>query len=307
MLGIYIAVPLTICVIALILAVLLCYVCCKRRFRLNWYERTLLEGLESRNSSKNRDGDSEKDFLHRHTPERGGEQHSRSISSLDRSSGCDPRSTLTESLKQGLPNITIGHGSANVVTRKVKQQQQWEEDEEDSSCSMGSHNSSPHSPAHHLDGHISDGGGGGYGHNKSPSRRSGVGQTLINIQHDKRSGGGGVTFNTGSIGGGGIYPLAANMSRRSSMTAPVILPATSGRKNSSSGSTGSNDGRRDSAEFWVPPTVLKKKRAQSLVPSLGLFQESQDKEGECSFFVIIQFYKLYLTVQFYYIILNVQM
>ena len=219
-----------LCALALIA---LCCLCRSKRYRLNWYQRNLLDGLPAHNED-----DSEQRFLH--------------TSSKQSQTSLDDNSTSTvNSIKAGLPSIKLGSVNPTVVTRKIKPHQ-----DSDSSDSMGSTNS--HDVAKHA--HIKHGGIAHAQAGRTYSQHSAV----IHGGGEKR-----VSFKSQLNGAG--------MSRRSSTHAPV-LPG--GRRGSGSTSSGSGDGRRESAEFWVPPTVLQKKqRAQSLVPSLGLMQRPAAAAG----------------------------
>lgn len=227
MMALYITIPIVVC--SLLIGVVLFLLCCSRRYRLNWYERSLLEGSQS--SSKQ---DSERSFLHRPSYTGSGSSGSSFIKPFNINK--PPKDFIKHPhFDDNLPPITIGHGSARIITKKVKPQQTH-------NGSMGSGSSSPNSPDH--------------------SPRSSFSEHI----NEKRISFGGVlpTSNGGMLGRREtVAGICTQGSRRDSMTP----------------STGSAaDIRRDSAEFWVPPNVLQKKRAHSLVPTLETYQ-GKDSEG----------------------------
>ena len=226
-LALYISLPIVVCLLLLLAGVL--FLCCSRRYRINWYERSLLE-------SSVRDQESEKAFLQ--PTKRTRDKTKGLIKGISNSTS---RRDLDDN---NLPPVTIGHGSTTVITKKVKPQFL-------DTGSMGSSSSSPssdHSPISSLSEALAD---------KRVSFSSVLPSAYTNGGSGTPSTGGGVTGRRDTIHG-----------------------IVGSRRDSSTLSTGSGEARRDSAEFWVPPAVMQRKRAQSLVPTLGLFQQQTDDSGK---------------------------
>jgi hypothetical protein len=210
--------------VVLALLALLCYLCCSKKYKLNWWERNLI--------TQHKEEDSEKQFInHMHN----------SIPDI---------------------SITVGHGSTQIVThRYVGLGNKLDSSSSSSSEShtpapspspspMGSRGSSPvKEHASTSTGHCatpvgtiyeeeSDGSSSdkiGYLFDRSCRRYSQqLGETLL----------------------GSISPGSRFQQRRYSMQPESTSSSTS--------------------DFWVPPSMVEKKRAQSLIPSLGLLQQSQE-------------------------------
>lgn len=226
--------------LCLVVIGVICYLCCAKRFRLNWFQRTLLDSIRSARDN------TEKEFLQPPSAKR-------SQTSLVPSA---TSSYTSSNYKSDVPTITIAQTHATIVTRKVRQQHDTD------SSSMGSNSSSEAADKFTTSAHA---------HAKATIQSaSGIVASSSSSSHHQS-----------------VYPQPPSYiaekrvsfkrsvtSRRGSMSAAPVIPGM--RKGSSSASSASSDYRRDSAEFWVPPAVMKRKRAQSLVPSLGLLQTKEE-------------------------------
>ena len=200
--------PIAVCLSLLVLL----YVCCRRRYRLNWWERNLIE--------VHQDNDSEKQFI---------------------SPAASSRSYVGFHSTQDIP-VTIGHGSHQVVTHKhigsLGVTKAGASTTSDNTSSMGSGTSSPVSECGPLPSDHSPNLDGGPAGSMGSCRRFSqqLTESLLSSMSPSHK----------------LY----GHSRRFSMQQEVTLPEST------------ND------VFWVPPAVVERKRAQSLVPHLGLSQGS---------------------------------
>ena len=169
MIAIYVIVPAVI----LIVVVILVYFCCSRKYRLNWFERTLLEAHDER--------DSEKEYI-------------------------NPATASTST------GVVQDHGSLH-------------------RCSVQSVRT------------------------QSSDRSS----SIPSISHPFA----------------GPQPPPLITSKYSPLIEPPHIPPVI----SSHPSTPSSE-KSGEQQFWVPPAILQKKRAQSLVPQLLQPQESVEETGE---------------------------
>ena len=179
MIAIYVIVPAVVLVVGIILV----YFCCSRRYRLNWFERTLLEAHDER--------DSEKEYIN---PARA--------------------STSTGVVVQD-------HGS---IHRCSVQSIRTQTSDRSSSITSGS---------------------------------------IPSISHPLA----------------GPQPSCASTSKYSPLIEPPHIPPVI----SSHPSTPSSE-KSGEQQFWVPPAILQKKRAQSLVPQLLQPQDSVEESGKFSFY-----------------------
>ena len=178
---------------------LLLYICCSKRYRLNWFERTLLEAHEERSS--------EKEYI----------------------------------------NASATRGSSSTAQ-----------------TSVGDHGSMHHSSLHSV--HIS-----GMGSDSSATSGS-----IPSISHPVAGPQPSITSSTSSK----ITPVLNTPD-----TAPIIPPVIASSHPSTPGSEASAD-----QQFWVPSTIIQKKRAQSLIPQLLQPQDSTEDSGQCHSSVTCRFF-----------------
>ena len=220
----------------LALSIVLLYVCCARRFRLNWYEKSVLQ--EEQQQCRVTRIASSIPGKHRHASS----SSSSSSSDTDQESEKQPLCGAARGGSQQPLSYTVWHGSGSGLHVPLSTPRYvLLTPEPECASSMGSWHSS---------GTLSSG--------------------LTDPIQDPHSNGSSALSMANSL---------TSVIRRSSLQAAQAalgLHHSLSEDNSQQHSPGASTGSKE--QFWVPPTMAEKKRAQSLIPHLGLLQQSQESE-----------------------------
>ena len=212
--GVIIALCVLVPTLFLVGIVVILYICCSRRYKLNWFERTLLD-----TQGDTSDGERERDGLHAPEVER------RASAPLD---------------KRELSETSAVLASQHTYYQSHPQLQQQQ-----------ARSGQVSSQTHHLT------------HRSAPSI-SFPQQHFPQLQHQPK------VYVSGAPSRGGA---------QSSLSKYLLLVSDSSLSNASMGSVSSTPSETSSSrvsprgsltaeQFWVPPAIIQKKRAQSLIPSL---------------------------------------
>ena len=307
-------------VLLVALLVLLLYLCCSRKYTLNWWERNLLQQQGARDGDHGEEEDSEKRFInHMH----GGSESSQCSSVIT--------GNIVPKIAPPIPDIsiTVGHGSmTQIVTHKYvgfrsSATSSTSSSECDNTPNVTTETTPVGSAGTASSGGVYGGYYGGYGatysgcgsvssqQNKYKTHTTTVTKELpfyklppMGSRSSSPTGQGSPGANTNGndddedtqgstpdrIEGLGLFERSACRRYSQQLTDSLLGSVSpSGRvqrrysMQQESTSTGS--------DFWVPPSMVEKKRANSLIPNLGLLQSS--REGRNIYIFYLFTYSLY--------------